>query len=77
MRQAAWYQTVLPTFSDALAQVRRCLWKQLAFCMSAGDIDKRKPPTALFEHFGEMLAYAASGDYPFEIYAVKGFSSGS
>ena len=24
MRQAAWYQKALPTFSDALAQVGRC-----------------------------------------------------
>ena len=59
VRQAAWYQKVLPTFSDALAQVRRCLWRQLAFCMSADDTDRRKPPAALFGHFGEMLSYAA------------------
>lgn len=59
VRQAAWYQEALPTFSDALAQVRRCLWRQLAFCMSADETDKRKPPAALFEHLGEMLAYAA------------------
>ena len=59
VRQAAWYQKAPPTFSDALAQVRRCLWQQLAFCMSADDTDRRKPPAALFEHLGEMLAYAA------------------
>lgn len=58
-RQAAWYQKALPTFSDALAQVRRCLWRQLAFCMSVGNTDERKPPAALFAHLGEMLAYAA------------------
>ncbi len=58
-RQAAWYKKALPTFSDALAQVRRCLWRQLAFCMSKENIDSRKPPAALFEHLGEMLAYAA------------------
>ena len=27
VRQAAWYKKALPTFSDALAQVRRCLWR--------------------------------------------------
>ena len=59
VRQAAWYKKALPTFSDALAQVRRCLWRQLAFCMSVEDTDKRKPPAALFEHLGELLAYAA------------------
>ena len=31
-----------PTFSDALAQVRRCLWRQQAFCMSADDTDQRR-----------------------------------
>ena len=59
VRQAAWYKKALPTFSDALAQVRRCLWQQLAFCMSANNTDSQKSPAALFEHLGEMLAYAA------------------
>ena len=59
VRRAAWYQKALPTFSDALAQVRRCLWRQLAFCMSAAGDDKRKPSATLYEHLGEMLAYAA------------------
>ena len=59
VRQAAWYKKALPTFSDALAQVRRCLWRQLAFCMSVENRDKRKPPAVLFAHLGEMLAYAA------------------
>ncbi len=59
VRQAAWYKKALPTFSDALAQVRRCLWRQLTFCVSADKTDKRKPPAALFEHLGDMLAYAA------------------
>ena len=59
VRQAAWYKKTLPTFSDALAQVRGCLWRQLGFCLSAKASDKRKPPANLFEHLGEMLAYAA------------------
>ena len=59
VRQAAWYQKALPTFSDALAQVRRCLWRQLASCLSADDTDMRKPPADLFNHLGDMLAYAA------------------
>ena len=59
VRQAAWYQKALPTFSDALAQVRRCLWRQLAFCTSQENTDRRKPPADLFAHFGELLAYAA------------------
>ena len=59
VRQAAWYRKALPTFSDALAQVRRCLWRQLAFCMSANHTDRRKSSADLFAHFGELLAYAA------------------
>ena len=59
VRQAAWYKKALPTFSDALAQVRRCLWQQLAFCMSQNQTDSRKPPDDLFAHLGELLAYAA------------------
>ena len=59
VRQAAWYKKALPTFSDALAQARRCLWQQLAFCTSEENTDKRKPPADLFAHFGELLAYGA------------------
>ena len=59
VQQAAWYQKALPTFSDALAQVRRCLRRQMAFCTSAENTDNRKPPVDLFAHFGELLAYAA------------------
>ena len=59
VRQAAWYQKALPTFSDALAQVRRHLWQQMAFCRSDENTDKRKPPAALLRHLGELLAYAA------------------
>jgi hypothetical protein len=59
VRQAAWYKKTLPTFSDALAQVRRCLWQRMAFCMSHDQNDSRKPPADLFAHFGEVLAYAA------------------
>lgn len=59
VRQAAWYQKALPTFSDALAQVRRCFWRQTTFCMSQENTDERKPLAALYEHLGELLAYAA------------------
>ncbi len=59
VRRAAWDQKALPTFSDALAQVRRCWWRQMAFCLSHDHTDKQKPPAAFFEHLGELLAYAA------------------
>ena len=54
-RQVAWSKKALPTFSDALAQVRRCLWRQLAFCMSQEQTDSRKPPATLCG----LLVYAA------------------
>lgn len=59
VRQAAWYKKALLAFSDALAQVRRCLWRQLAFCTLEENTDSRKPPADLFAHFGELLAYPA------------------
>ena len=59
VRQAAWYKKALPTFPDALTQVRRCLWRQMAFCMSSDQPNSRKPPANLFVHFGELLTYAA------------------
>jgi hypothetical protein len=59
VRQAAWYEKALPAFSDALPQVRRCLWRQMAFCMSSDNIDEQKSSAGLFAHFAELLAYAA------------------
>ncbi len=58
VRQAAWYQKALPTFSDALAQVRRALWRQMAFCMSSQNTDEQKSSADFFAHLGEILAYA-------------------
>ena len=59
VRQAAWYRKPLPTFSDALALVRRELWGHLAFCMSDRDADLVKVPRALVERFADALCYAA------------------
>ena len=59
VRQAAWYQKALPTFSDALAQVRRALWRQMSLWMAQENTDEQKSSTDLFAHFGEILAYAA------------------
>jgi len=35
VRQAAWYVKEWPTFSDAIASVRRQLWSETAFCLSS------------------------------------------
>jgi hypothetical protein len=45
------------TFADALAQVRRAIWRQLGFCLCNVVEEKQKPAHVLFEHFGELLAY--------------------
>jgi DDE superfamily endonuclease len=58
-RRSAWYEKARPTFADALAQVRRALWQQLGFWLSAAGVEKQKPAHLLFEHFAELLAYAA------------------
>jgi hypothetical protein len=57
-RSAAWYPKVLPTFSDALALVRRHLWAYFTFQMSDNDPDMVKVPRALLERFNNVLAYA-------------------
>jgi hypothetical protein len=58
LRQSAWYRKTRPTFADALAQVRRALWRQLGSCWSTATKDQPKSTVTLFEHFGELLAYA-------------------
>jgi hypothetical protein len=59
VRESAWYEKTLPTFADALAQVRRCLWRRMAFCMSSENADRQKSASSFFDHLGELLAYAA------------------
>ena len=59
VRQAAWYKKALPTFSHALAQVRRCLWRQMGLMLSQEHTERQKIPATLFTHLGELLAHAA------------------
>ena len=59
VRQAAWYPKALPTFSDALALVRRELWRHMAFSMSSCAPDTVEVPRALAERFMDALCYAA------------------
>lgn len=59
VRRAAWYPKELPTFSDALAQVRRCLWREMTLLLSREHTDRQKIPASLFAHLGELLAHAA------------------
>lgn len=59
IRQAAWYVKERPTFSDAIASVRRCLWKQRAFCISRSEPDITKLQRTLIRQFADALCYAA------------------
>jgi len=59
VRSMAWYRKTRPTFSDALALVRRQLWDHLHFSMSQQEADMIKIPHALFERFIDTVCYAA------------------
>jgi DDE superfamily endonuclease len=59
VRQAAWYQKAQPTFADALALVRRELWAEAAFHLSASEPDMVKVPRRFIERLTDTLCYAA------------------
>jgi hypothetical protein len=56
--QTAWYHKAEPTFSDALAAVRRQLWNHLVFYTSCAKTDSDKCRTAWLGCLTEALAYA-------------------
>jgi hypothetical protein len=58
-RQSAWYEKPLPTFSDALAAVRRELWQMESFAISRPETQTLKIPRATWERLTDVLAYAA------------------
>jgi DDE superfamily endonuclease len=59
VRRAAWYRKPHPTFSDALALVRKELWAHATFRRSLADTDTVKVPRLFVEHLTETLCYAA------------------
>ncbi len=59
LRTAAWYAKRQPTFSDAIAWVRRQLWSHRSFSMSASHTDLIKIPRSLFERLTDAVCYAA------------------
>jgi hypothetical protein len=59
VRRAAWYRKPCPTFSDALALVRKELWAQETFRDSSWEPDTVKVPRAFVEQLTETLCYAA------------------
>lgn len=56
---SAWYKKEKPTFSDALAAVRRLLWNKINLSTSENQVDMVKIPKPLLSHFQHILAYAA------------------
>ena len=59
VRSTAWYTKTDPTFSDAIALVRRHLWDHIHFSTSQQETDMVKMPRALFERFMDVMSYAA------------------
>jgi hypothetical protein len=57
VRTAAWYPKPLPTFSDAIALVRRTLWAYLTFQTSLEEPDMVKVPRVLLDRFHDLLCY--------------------
>jgi hypothetical protein len=58
VRSTAWYRKTRPTFSDALALVRRQLWDHLHFSMSHQETDLIQIPRVLFARFIDTVCYA-------------------
>ena len=58
-RSAAWYVKDEPTFSDAIAAVRRLLWSLPNLSMSRQNPDNVEIPVALLQRLTEALCYAA------------------
>lgn len=59
IRQSAWYEKPLPTFSDALAAVRREFWHAEDFVISGSETQTLNIPRATWERLTDLLAYAA------------------
>jgi hypothetical protein len=59
VRSAAWYPKTVPTFSDALAAVRRHLWAAGNLLHSRSDADCERIPASVLRRLADSLAYAA------------------
>jgi hypothetical protein len=59
IRPAAWYVKARPTFSDALAVIRRELWRSCHFSMSTFTEEMVKLPRSVFERLTDTVCYAA------------------
>lgn len=59
IRRAAWYVKARPTFSDALAVIRRELWNTCHFSTSTFSEEMLKIPRSVFERLTDTVCYAA------------------
>jgi hypothetical protein len=59
VRTAAWYTKERPTCTDAMALVRRCVWRGCHFSTSSPRMDDVKVPHSLWERVTHALCYAA------------------
>ena len=55
-RQTAWYRKTNPTFSDALAWVRKHIWHH--FSTSTPHLDRQKPTAGVLERLIDIVCYA-------------------
>ncbi len=60
VRQSAWYTKQSATFSDALAVVRQCLWRELGFSLSDSRPDISKLSKTILERVTHALCYASA-----------------
>lgn len=58
VRQAAWYAKATPTFSDAIALVRRRIWTHWGFCMSGFAPNMQKSHAILLNRLFEAVCYS-------------------
>lgn len=58
IRQAAWYTKSTPTFSDAIALVRRRFWDHWGFCMSMFPPDSQKSHANLLKRLLDAVCYS-------------------
>jgi DDE superfamily endonuclease len=60
VRRTAWYRKPYPTFSDALALVRKELWApETTFCGSLREVETVKVPREFVDRLTDALCYAA------------------
>ena len=59
IRTAAWYPKAIPTFSDAIAAVRREIWAHHISFISRPRRDRIEIPLHIWQRMQNTLAYAA------------------